>query len=243
MHKAALVSIFVVGFSLLGATCGGQEPSGFGGVQSLSFSTSYGPNSSHILLGDAGQRRVWTLGPEYKHLLHQGPRFRLEYEGSAMLWEESDPTLIGTTFTLNGQVVVTSEPAQRVVNVDTAPISTVTIGSLPPIPVYALFGRQDAYAAAVSPLGARVSAFPRSRVQPTFALDLGFVASPEDLPVDEAARFNYTFSLGPGIEFFKDRKTSWRVEYLYRHVSNAGKGFQNPGLDQGVVRLTVSGHR
>ena len=235
--------MFVVGLSLLGTTCRGQEPSSFGGVQSFSFSTTYSPNSSHILLGDAEQRHVWTLGPEYKHLLYQGPHFRFEYEGSAMLWEESDPTLIGTTFTLNGQVVVTSEPAQRVVNVDTAPITSVTIGSQAPIPVYALFGRQHTYAADVSPLGARVSAFPRSHVQPTFALDLGFVASPDDLPVDQSARFNYTFAVGPGIEFFKDRKTSWRVEYLYRHVSNAGKGFENPGIDQGVFRVTMSEHR
>lgn len=235
--------MFVVSWSLPGATCRGQEHSSFGGVQSFSFSTSYSPNSSHILLGDAEQRRVWTLGPEYKHLLHQGTHVRFEYEGSATLWEESDPTLIGTTFTLNGQVIVTSEPPQRVVNVDTAPISAVTIGSLPPVPVYALFGRQHTYAAAVSPLGASVSAFPRSRFQPTFALDLGFVASPRDLPVDQSARFNFTFAVGPGIEFFKDRKTSWRLEYLYRHVSNAGKGFENPGLDQGVFRFTMSEHR
>jgi hypothetical protein len=33
------------------------------------------------------------------------------------------------------------------------------------------------------------------------------------------------------------------VEYIYRHVSNAGQGNQNPGVDQGVVRVTVSLHR
>ena len=121
MRKAALVSICVVGFSLLGATGRGQEPGGFGGVQSFGFSTTYSPNSSHILLGDAEQRRVWTLGAEYKHLLHQGPRFRFEYEGSVMpLWDETDPTLIGTTFMLNGQVIVTTEPAQAATTIQKA---------------------------------------------------------------------------------------------------------------------------
>ena len=244
MRKAALVSIFAISVSLPGATSRSQEPGGFGGVQSLGFSSTYSPNSSHILLGDAEQRRVWTLGVEYKRLLHQGPRFRFEYEGSVMpLWEETDPTLIGTTFTLNGQAVVISEPSQRVVKLDYAPIGAVTVGAALPVPVYAMFGRQDSHAAAISPLGARVSALPRWRIQPTFALDLGFVVSPEALPVDESAQFNYTFALGPGIEFFSDHKTSWRVEYLYRHMSNAGQGFQNPGLDQAVFRVTVSGHR
>jgi hypothetical protein len=61
--------------------------------------------------------------------------------------------------------------------------------------------------------------------------------------VDQSAQFNYTFALGPGIEFFQNRRTSWRIEYLYRHVSNAGEGFENPGLDQGVFRITMSEHR
>jgi hypothetical protein len=49
--------------------------------------------------------------------------------------------------------------------------------------------------------------------------------------------------MGPGLQFFTNRRTSMRVEYLYRHISNAGQGDQNPGIDQGVIRLTVSHHR
>ena len=51
------------------------------------------------------------------------------------------------------------------------------------------------------------------------------------------------FALGPGIELYTDAHTSWRVEYVYRHASNAGQGNLNPGLDQAVVRLTLSHHR
>ena len=246
MRTATLVSVLggLVCLSAFGVRSPGQEPGSLGGVQSFGFSTTYSPNSSHILLGDAERRRVWTLGVEYTRLLHQGPRFRVEYEGSVMpLYEETDPTLIGTAFTLNGQTISTTVPAERVTHVNNAPISTVLIGSGPPIPVYAVFGRQDSHAAAISPLGLRINAMPRWRVQPGFAVDLGFVVSPGDIPVDQSDQFNYMFALGPGIEFFKDRKTSWRFEYLYRHVSNAGQGVQNPGLDQGVIRVTVSVHR
>ena len=105
-------------------------------------------------------------------------------------------------------------------------------------PLYALYGRQDTYAAAFSPLGARINALPRWRVQPSFALDLGFVVSARDIPVDEADQFNYMFSLGPGVQFFSSPQASVRVEYIYRHVSNAGQGYQNPGIDQGVFRVT-----
>jgi hypothetical protein len=51
------------------------------------------------------------------------------------------------------------------------------------------------------------------------------------------------FSFGPGLEIFTYNQTSWRVEYIYRHMSNAGQGDQNPGVDQGVVRATISLHR
>jgi Lipid A 3-O-deacylase (PagL) len=241
LPKAALLTIFTV---LVGASGRAQEPGGFGEVQSFGFSSSYSADSSHILLGDAEQRRIWTLGVEHTRLLRLGQRFRLDYEGSVLpLYEETDPTLTGTMFTLNGQTVTTVESPVRVTYVNKGPLDTLVLGNSSGIPIYGVFGRQDTYAAAISPLGARISAVPRWRVQPRFALNLGFVVSARDLPVNRADQFNYMFSLGPGVQFFIDRKTSWRVEYIYRHTSNAGQGFQNPGVDQGVVRVTVSVHR
>ena len=67
MLKAARVSIFagLACLSALGAAGRGQEPGGFGGVQSFGFSSSYSPTSTHILIGDAEHRRVFTLGAEY----------------------------------------------------------------------------------------------------------------------------------------------------------------------------------
>jgi hypothetical protein len=213
-------------------------------VQSFGFSSTYSGTSSHILIGESEQRRVWTLGAEYTLLLRRGPRFRFDYEASLLpLFEETDPTVTGTVFTFGGQAIVTPQTPVRVVAVTHQPVGYILTGNGSNAPVYALFGRQDTYAAAFSPLGARISALPRWRVQPSLALDLGFVVSARDIPVDDAAQFNYMFSFGPGVEFFSDSHTSWRVEYIYRHVSNAGQGNQNPGVDQGVVRVTVSLHR
>lgn len=228
----------------MGPACSGQEPGGFGGVQSFGFSSSYSPTSTHILIGDAEHRRVFTLGAEYTRLLRLHPRFRLDYEGSVLpLYEETDPTVVGAVFTLNGVQIVSPEAPVRVIYVTDAPIGTAITGNNTTAPIYAIYGREDTYAAAVNPLGARITAFPRWRLRPSFSLDLGFVVSRQDIPVDQSARFNYSFSFGPGLEIFTYSNTSWRVEYIYRHMSNAGQGDQNPGVDQGVVRLTISLHR
>lgn len=245
MRKAALVSI-LAGFGLLsgGIPVQGQESRGFGGVQSFGVSTSYSPTSSHIFIGEAEHRRIWTLGAEYTHLLRPATRFRFDYEGSLMpVFEETDPTVDGTIFTYENQSVVTSQPPVRVIYVDHQAVGSVLAPNGTIVPLYALFGRQNTYAAAFSPLGARVSALPRWRIQPSFALNLGFVVSARDIPVDESDQFNYMFAFGPGVQFFTDSHTSWRVDYIYRHISNAHEGYQNPGVDQGVVRVTVSLHR
>lgn len=246
LRTSAFVSI-ITGLALLSPLAGvSQTPENirFGGVQSFGFSSSYSPDSSHILIGDAEKRRVWTLGVEYTRLMHQNPWFRLDYEGSVSpLYEESDPTFIGTSVVINGQTVITPTTPIRVTYVTSEPVGSIILGSKSITPVYALFGRQDTYAAEIAPLGLRVSALPHSRLQPGFAVDLGFVVSARDIPVDSSRQFNYMFALGPGIRVFTSRRASWRLDYIYRHTSNAGQGFQNPGVDQGVIRVTVSLHR
>jgi Lipid A 3-O-deacylase (PagL) len=246
LRKTAFVSkvASLVCLAALATVGRAQERGGLGGVQSYGFSTTWSPDSSHILIGASEQRRVWTLGAEYTYLLYRGRYFRYDYEGQVLpLYEETDPLLTGTTFTLSGQSIVTPQTPVRVVYVAKGAVSSLVIGSNPGIPIYPVYFRQDTYGASISPLGVRVSAFPRWRVQPSFSLDLGFVVSARDIPIDQGDQFNYLFSFGPGLQVYRSEKASWRLEYLYRHMSNAGQGAQNPGVDQGVVRVTLSLHR
>jgi opacity protein-like surface antigen len=241
LRKAAIVSIFAAVSALFCASIQAQEPFRLDATQSFGFSTTYSPDSSHILIGDAEQRRIWTLGVEYTHLLHQGHRFRFDYEGSIMpLYEETDPFESGTTFTVEGQKVTLPQTPERLIYAIRGPVGTFLSPGGSTEPVYALLGREDTYAAAFAPLGARVSAFPSRRIQPTFSLDLGFVVSARDLPIEDSSWFNFMFSFGPGVQFFTSPNASLRLEYLYRHASNAGLGDQNPGVDQGVTRITLS---
>ena len=245
LRKAALVSI--AGLVCLTSWCVPactQESTSLGGVQSFAFSTTYSPSSSHILIGDAEQRRVWTLGAQYTHRLRQTPQFRLDYEGSIMpVYEETDPAVVGTIFSFSGQSFFTPLAPTRLIYAVRGPVGSVIQKNGSVTPITAVLTRQNTYAAALSPLGVRISAFPRSRIQPGFALDLGFVVSARDIPVDQTAQFNYMFSFGPGFEVFASPRTSWRFEYIYRHTSNAGQGVLNPGVDQGVVRITLSHSR
>jgi hypothetical protein len=183
------------------------------------------------------------LGAEYARRLNSSGRLRFEYEGSVMpLYEETDPTVIGTTVTIGGQTFNTPQTPVRVVTVDRGPVGMATEGELT-APIYAVFGRQDTYAWSLAPLGIRASLFPRRHFQPSFGVDSGFVVSHRDIPVDDTDRFNYMFAFGPAVELFVNPKTSWRLEYLYRHLSNAGEGALNPGIDQGVVRVTLNLYR
>jgi opacity protein-like surface antigen len=241
--KNARVAIFATLVFLMGwvVPLWGQNDGGVGGVQSLGYSSSYSKSSSHILIGEATDRTIWTLGAEYTRLLHLGPHYRLDYEGSVMpLFEETDPTLTGTVFTFGGQNFYSAQQPVRLVALTHAPVGTVLTPGGTYTPIYATFGRQDTYAAAFTPLGARISALPRRRVQPGFALDLGFVLSARDIPIDDADQFNFMFSFGPGVQFYTSPQASLRVEYLYRHVSNGSLGDVNPGIDQGVFRVTIS---
>jgi hypothetical protein len=241
LRKAAGLSLFaaVVCLTVSCIPASSQEAAP-GGTHSFGFSTSYSADSSHILIGNAEQRRIWTLGAEYTHLLHQTSHL---YEASVMpLFEETDPTVAGTMYTYAGQTIISAQPPTRVIYPVRGPVGYVVVSGVS-APITAITGREDTYAGAVSPLGARVSAFPARRIQPSFCLNLGFVASARDIPVDQSAQFNYMFAFGPGLNFFTDAHTSWRLEYIYRHTSNAGQGNLNPGVDQGVIRITISLHR
>jgi Lipid A 3-O-deacylase (PagL) len=241
LRKAVLASLFA---GLVCLSGWGQERGGLGGVESFGFSTTYSPNSSHIVIGLAQQRRTWTTGFEYTHLLHVNRSLRFDYEGSLLpLYLESDPTVIGTITTLAGRTFITPEPPVRVVFVDRGSVGTATAGGGTSAPIYAIYGRENTYAWSLAPVGVRVSAFPRSRIQPSLALDLGFVVSSRDIPVDDSDQFNYLFSFGPGVQVYSSSRSSVRLEYIYRHISNAHQGYQNPGVDQGVFRLTFSHHR
>ena len=245
--KAAPVAI-LTGLSCLSGrsvSARAQETVRFGGRQSLGISSSYSPDSSHILIGESQQRRTWTGGIEYTHRLGHGQWVRWDYEGSIVpFYQESDPAVVAIRYTINGVgYTIPQSPPVRETNVDRGPVGFVTAPHGVTAPIYAVYGRQSTNGGAFSPLGARATWLQRFRIQPSFSLDLGFVVSTRDIPIDDADQFNYMFSFCPGVQVFANPRSSLRLEYIYRHISNAGQGNVNPGVDQGTFRLTVLSSR
>jgi hypothetical protein len=223
------------------APAAGQE---IGGRQSIGVQASLSPDSSHILIGHAERRQIWTLGFDYSHRLFAFHGVRLDYEASVSpLFLERDPTISGEMATLsNGVVDIIPSGIVRVVDVR-ANLGTMADPGGGVVPVYPVTrGTQESYAAAIAPLGFRMTGFSSHRLRPTASIDSGIVLSKRDLIVDQTSRLNFLFSFGPGIEFFPKPDTSIRLEYLFRHVSDANLSYNNPGMDAGVFRITWSHH-
>jgi hypothetical protein len=232
------LAIIFLSLFFLGAFGGSVLAQELSGRQSFGISSSFAPDSSHILIGDAEQRRVWTAGLEYSRRLWGNGLLRLDYEGSvAPFFQERDPTLVAEYAIINGNRVTVPASGLRVVYANNDPVGGGGFGNT--IPLYPIYGSTKTYAFAISPIGARISGFSSHRLQPTFSTDLGMVFSSRDLPVDDSASVNFLFSFGPGVEILRGNGAI-RLEYLYRHMSNANSGDNNPGVDSGVFRLTLS---
>ncbi|MGD0832090.1 MAG: acyloxyacyl hydrolase [Terracidiphilus sp.] len=238
----ALFCLFIV-CSAVCITASGQESPIFGGRQSLGVTAGYSPTSGHILIGLAERRRTFTAGFEYTRRFWQSRRVRLDYNGEfSPIFRESDPTLVGEETNINGNILLTPMTPKRVIAVDNNPLGNECSDTCSPI--YPVYGHDETtFAAAISPIGARVALFQRNKIQPTFEANTGIVISSRDIPVDNSSLFNYQFTFGPGAQIFASRRTAVRLEYIYRHISNADSGAINPGIDQRVFKLTISRFR
>ena len=210
MRIKNLATIFL-SLCFLGAFGGSVLAQELFGRQSFGISSTFAPDSSHILIGTAEQRRVWTAGLEYSRRLWGNGSLRLDYEGSvAPFFQERDPTLVAEYAIINGNQVIAPASGLRVVYANNDPVGGGGFGNT--IPLYPIYGSTKTYAFAMSPIGARISGFSSHRLQPTFSTDLGMLFSSRNLPVDDSASFNYLFSLAPAWRFFEaTARSGWSI--------------------------------
>lgn len=87
--------------------------------QSLGISSTFAPDSSHILIGTAERRRTWTAGIEYDRRIWGNGVLRLDYSGSITpLFQERDPTLVATYADIAGSRLILPSSGQRVIYVN-----------------------------------------------------------------------------------------------------------------------------
>ena len=211
---------------------------------------AYSDDSSHILLGDAENRKLLDIGVSYGRRIFVNRVVNWQYNGELLpVALESDPVQVTNTtntytFTNGKPTVILNEMYD---NSTTGPCvastSTVTIpivnGSVTSVAVNTC-SRRWTIGEAVSPVGMQWNFLPRQKAQPFFIGHGGYMYSTQPIPVTGAGSFNFTFDLGAGVEFYSGKTRSIRAEYRFHHISNHGTATENPGIDNGLFQVTYS---
>jgi hypothetical protein len=216
---------------------------------SAAVSLEYSNSSSHIILGDDRQRKFAGLALAYERGITANHWMAWSYSAEIRpLQVESDPTLTRL------RIVITSEGKTQVIDgrfLPQLPITNINdelyrnqifSGTLPDgapatVQVDNYLGRRWTYAPGVSPVGFSMHLLPERPVQAFLASTAGFIVSPRDIPEFQTSAFNFSFSFGGGVEWFRDRRRSWMIEYRVQHMSNKKIGTFNPGVDSQFVRV------
>jgi opacity protein-like surface antigen len=216
-------------------------------LNSAAAFVEYSNSSSHIILGEDRQRKFAGLALAYQRRISATHWMAWDYSVEVRpILVESDPTLSGLrlTVTRGGKTTVSDGRFSQ-----QTPIENVNLyhdetfsGTTPQgHPFTGAFhndlGRRWTYAPGVTPACFSVHILPARRIQPFLAATGGFLLSPRDIPEFKTSAFNFTFSFGGGMEWFRNHQRSWTVEYRVQHMSNKNIGSLNPGVDSQLIRV------
>jgi opacity protein-like surface antigen len=240
----ATLAVLLVLASVADAQIG--EANGFGRKNTYSAFLEYSNDSSHIILGGSPGRKFSGLGIQYERRLLANRAFVWRYAVEFRpLVLESDPT---ATLTVS---IIAPPPAITVIEPTAAALQCVagqrTFSGTDPFTgihysetILTSCGRRWTYAQGLSPAGTRINLRPHRRLQPTASFLAGYLLSAKKIPLDSAGSFNFTFEFGAGLEYYQSQSRSIRFEYQIQHFSNAYTAETNPGVDNGLFKLTYS---
>lgn len=97
--------------------------------------------------------------------------------------------------------------------------------------------RPTRYGFGIAPLGVQMNFRPRKKVQPFIGLSGGLLYFNQRVYNDVGARFNFTADIGGGLEIRLKEKRAVTVGYKYYHISNGGRGTENPGFDNNLIYI------
>lgn len=95
--------------------------------------------------------------------------------------------------------------------------------------------RKSVYGWGLAPIGWKFNFRRNRRVQPFGQATGGFLYFNEQVPVDSAARFNFTFDFSGGIQIVNSNRRAFTIGYKYEHISNAYRSPINPGVDVQMI--------
>jgi opacity protein-like surface antigen len=205
----------------------------------------YSNDSSHMVLGVAEDRKLVALGGSYALRLWRSHVGDLRYimEARPVLME-SDPVtrdaytymyIPGLTFA-GTQITESAKACHSGTFQETEQFPGQTLYRTDTITC----DRRWVFAQGFSPVGFQYGFRPGHRLQPLLTSTAGYIFSTTPIPVANAGSFNFTFDMGVGLEWFRTRNQSIQFEYRYHHISNHFTADANPGIDNGVFKLTYA---
>jgi opacity protein-like surface antigen len=247
MKSSALVGLAVFLFLLSSGNAQVGDSQQFGRKNTFGVFFDYSNDSSHIVLGSSEGRKFTELGFQYEHRLRSGPHLVWKYTA------EFRPLIAESDLTSTETFVITSPPpgqttvSDPVAVVACMPSLTSYSFTVPDDPLLTYSGtlqitcgRRWTYVEGLSPLGTRFNFLPRRRWQPTATILTGFLLSAKKIPIETGGSFNFMFQLGAGVEYFRTPTQSIRLEYQLQHFSNAYTADANPGVDNGLFKVTYT---
>lgn len=96
---------------------------------------------------------------------------------------------------------------------------------------------ETTYGASITPLNGKWTFTSGKRIAPYIQFGSGVLFTNHDLPFPNTSEVNFQSSVGIGFHFFHREKRAWTGEFKYQHISSAGLGNLNPGMN--TLQFTV----
>lgn len=240
---SSVLILAALGFAVLRSSAAQSPEKPFARRNSFGFLAAYSNDSSHILLGYAGNRKLLSIGASYSRRLLFNRIVNWQYDGEFL------------------PLALESDPLAAFVNQQTSPTTQTYTGKLPYAvinctPVTASYnytvngityagsqteycsGRQWTIGEALSPVGMQWNFMPRRKLQPFLEGHGGYLYSTRPIPTVNDGSFNFTFDIGAGFELFRTHSRSIRASYRYHHISNHDTANGNPGIDNELFQFS-----
>lgn len=171
-------------------------------------------------IGDTNDRDLFLVGVRARWLLSESGALEVAY-----------------TADLLPAVVSTGMPSYTFVNV---PGPLCPLNQTCALPIITEMTRKTVYGFGAAPLGGEL----RYRATRPLAFVLrgsaGGVYFSRPIPDPEERRFNFIFDFGAGAELRFSRRVAIAAGYRLNHISNAGRGPVNPGMNSQMLELGLN---
>ena len=163
------------------------------------------------------------------------------------------PTLIGKTPDARfgniglryGRILAANDSLAFSWTIDAVPVAVLSVNRFILVPTGAgsftiQRDRESTYGAGVSPIGLKLNFRATKKYQPFASGSAGFLYFTKDVPVPGAARFNFTYDFGGGLQIVKESGRAITLGYKYNHISNGYHAPINPGVDVQMIYVGYS---